>query len=485
MISTGTLTAILLDLHKNCRSGILRIEKKAEKKQLVLVQGALAYAESNRPEEHLAHVMVGKNLLPAQKMAAITALMKQGKSSEEALLEIPNIRTDDVAQGKRSQAIAILASVWKWSECDLHFYAGENLLRYRINLSLSLPELLVHAARHAAAHHCIRLPQDWAQEQVSTTKVLAARGAELPLNSGEAAVLSALQEPLRTADLLARIPANAGGPVAGGPDGGKPMDLLACLAALGLIIFQKPEALPDSLAEDLESDPHLQRLDDLVTRLGAATHYEILSVPAKADAETIQAAYHELARQFHPDRFQSQKYTPEIHQKAQRAFAAINEAYYTLKHPDARAAYNASLLAPSGQAEAGSKSKTAARAEDEKTLESLYQAGRACLVKGDFEKAVERLRGCVWMRPETARYHHYLGVAQAHIPKLRKEAEQNLLKALELDAMCADSHLELARLYIKVQLPRKAERHLQQLLHWDPAHREAQKLLEELAKFPR
>jgi uncharacterized protein HemY len=73
-----------------------------------------------------------------------------------------------------------------------------------------------------------------------------------------------------------------------------------------------------------------------------------------------------------------------------------------------------------------------------------------------------------------------MGVARSKNPKSRKEAEQHLLKALELDAMLTESHMELAKLYLQAGLRRKTEQQLQQLLYWKPNHREALKLLADL-----
>ncbi len=90
------------------------------------------------------------------------------------------------------------------------------------------------------------------------------------------------------------------------------------------------------------------------------------------------------------------------------------------------------------------------------------------------------MKACVWLAPEKAKFNHYLGVAESEIPKLRKSAEQHLLKALELDNTSMASRLELARLYIKVMLRRKAEAQLQELMRWDPHNREVQKLADEI-----
>jgi tetratricopeptide (TPR) repeat protein len=144
--------------------------------------------------------------------------------------------------------------------------------------------------------------------------------------------------------------------------------------------------------------------------------------------------------------------------------------------------YDEKRLISESKVEAGLKARAAQQSEDERTAEALFHDGRALLAKGEFEIAVDRLKGCVWLDPEKAAYHHFLGVAESEIPKLRKSAEQHFLKAIELNQTATASRLELAKLYIKVELWRKAEQQLQELMRWDPDNHEVQRLFTELKK---
>ena len=66
-----------------------------------------------------------------------------------------------------------------------------------------------------------------------------------------------------------------------------------------------------------------------------ATHYDVLGVPATASAAEVRRAYHERARQLHPDRAGDA-----------RAMADVNEAWRVLRDPGSRAAYDRTLAAP-------------------------------------------------------------------------------------------------------------------------------------------
>jgi curved DNA-binding protein len=61
-------------------------------------------------------------------------------------------------------------------------------------------------------------------------------------------------------------------------------------------------------------------------------YYDVLGVPAGADADVIKSAYRKLARKFHPD---VSKETD-----AEEKFKAVNEAYEVLKDGKRRAAYD-------------------------------------------------------------------------------------------------------------------------------------------------
>ncbi len=464
------LLEISLELHKNSRSGVLRVERGSQKKQLVLSRGLLAFAESNLPEEHLARILVNMGLLPQARVNEIASLMKSGKTSEEAILALPGSGTQDLEKGRREQAIAILASLWAWDECHTHFYPGEELLRYHVNLGLSLPELLILSVRRAVANGIVSKPPDFLQRSFSVAEDLAGKAADLPLNSTESYVCSMLRDPVNTEDVLSLIP----------PTDVKPEDVLLRLFVLGLISTREPVVQPGSTPAATESDSLAQRLEDMLLRFETANLYEILSIPADARQEDIQTAYYSLARNFHPDRFQSKDFSAETRSNAQKVFTCVNEAYVTLRDPKARADYDERRLTKESKVEAELKARAGKQSEDERMAAGLFNEGRIFLARGDFEKAVERFKGCVWLHPEKATYHHYLGVAQSEMPKLRKSAEQHLLKAIELDHLSLTSHLELAKLYIKVALYRKAEMHLTEMVRWDPENPEANRLLAEL-----
>lgn len=85
----------------------------------------------------------------------------------------------------------------------------------------------------------------------------------------------------------------------------------------------------DAIVKDLEAFAALEKQPD---------HFTLLGVSKEADAETVNKAFFDRARRYHPDTLGAHV-APEVLAIAVRVQAALNEAYRTLNHPAARAAY--------------------------------------------------------------------------------------------------------------------------------------------------
>ena len=84
------------------------------------------------------------------------------------------------------------------------------------------------------------------------------------------------------------------------------------------------------------------------------------------------------------------------------------------------------------------------------------------------------------MQPAVAKYRHSLARALMRNPRWRKEAEEQFLKAIELDEFNADYRVSLGLLYLEGGFPRKAEAQFRDALAWDSENRTAQRELQKL-----
>lgn len=139
--------------------------------------------------------------------------------------------------------------------------------------------------------------------------------------------------------------------------------------------------------------------------------------------------------------------------------------------------------------------------------EYYYKLGRARYEQRDCHAAVQLLREAVKLDASRPHYHYFLGIALSvvsqarhdkhhdgcHVtcklgrvlvsnPRLRREAEQHLLTAAELDPSSAQIRLRLGYLYKDAELPKRAEHYFREALLIDPTNQAALKELEIVEK---
>lgn len=465
----------LLELHRKQASAVVRLESGSAKKQFVIRAGRLAFAESNHPDEHLARVMMGLKMIRSTDFPRITAAMKAGKPTDEAILTTCGLTTNSIETGAREQALTILASLFPWREHKLHVYPGEAFNLRLVNLQASVPEIILGAVRRATAQQ--KLPDPFKSPKgkiVPVDQGMAGR-LEIPLDKSESYAYSLISGPTAIEDVALLLAST----------GAQPARVIQHLLLLGLVRIQEQQASAAETREREEasgSKALAEKVESLLRSFEVATLYEILSVPPDADVDQIKTAYYELARQYHPDRFQSDQHSAEFRAMIEKLFTHITGAYAKLSDPAARLAYDETRLKQDSPVEAALQSQASPDAGNEKMAETLFRAARLALVGHDYQKAAAQLSECVWLCPDCAKYHHFLGVAQSEIPRFRKEAETHLLKAIESNASAIESRMALGKLYMKVNLSRRAKAQFEEVLRWDPDNPEAQKMLASSAK---
>ena len=87
------------------------------------------------------------------------------------------------------------------------------------------------------------------------------------------------------------------------------------------------------------TDEEAARIDAMARARETGSFYTILGVLPAAPAADVDAAYHDLARQWHPDRFYSRD-TGERGVEIEENFVAATRAYRTLRDPLKRQAYH-------------------------------------------------------------------------------------------------------------------------------------------------
>ena len=191
--------------------------------------------------------------------------------------------------------------------------------------------------------------------------------------------------------------------------------------------------------------------------------YEVLGIQSNVGTTDVRRAYYALARTLHPDKFRHD----DMKSKAEKVFARITEAYSTLSHAAMRGKYDEELARRSG------KDRDDPQVDPAVMARLNFNRGKEYYDKGKYPQALSFFANACQQDAAKGAYFQYLGMTQAHNPRLRKQAAQSLLKAMELDPTSAEPYAQLGSLYVRMGQTARGQEMYRKALQWDGSNQEA------------
>ena len=188
--------------------------------------------------------------------------------------------------------------------------------------------------------------------------------------------------------------------------------------------------------------------------------FNVLEIPPDASPEDIKAAYHRLAKRWHPDRYAGAEKV-----EAESKFRELAEAFSMLKDPAKRLMLQQQQPKPHpGPAEQEYESP------QERTPEDWAAMAKSAFDEGNVDQARALIHYAIRLDDEKPQYHALLAAI------LEKEGGdlRAVVKALETAVRLAprdvDSHIRLANHFQTLGMSARAQRHLQVARELAPNH---------------
>jgi len=134
------------------------------------------------------------------------------------------------------------------------------------------------------------------------------------------------------------------------------------------------------------------------------------------------------------------------------------------------------LPAPPAETQGNDPSKNAGGNQGQ-VAEHYFNQGRARYERKEYHAAVHLLREAVKLDASKSVYHYHLGIALLRNPRTRREADEHLQRAADLEPYNSQIRIKLGNVYKEVGLPKKAEAFFRSALQMDPDNRAARKEL--------
>lgn len=155
--------------------------------------------------------------------------------------------------------------------------------------------------------------------------------------------------------------------------------------------------------------------------------YQLLNVPADCPHAAIDGAFRTEGRRLHPDRTTTGG-SAEYREKANAVFKALNDAYKTLRDPEARAAYDAErkdgARRTSAEARQQAEAAAAVRADPHRAAKTdkggrYWRTGLQSYHDGQFQQAVMHMQFALNFEPGNAVIKEWLDRARVEMEKQR------------------------------------------------------------------
>ena len=518
-ISDKPVSSLLRGLAQKNASGLLRFSRGKTIKAIFFEAGAPTFAISNVTQEQLEYRLVHGGLVTQAQIEQAKQRAEKANKLGSMLVEMGMLSLEAWQKAVEDQVREIILSLFAWEQGD---YVFDEKMRavHDVTLSIRTTDLLLEGARQVADNQQFaRLiaPLDGVLIRASLNQDLLDSGKLLPM---ESYILSRIEAPTVVSEV---------GALSGIPEE-EALKAVCALLAGGFLKLIGDDREEESF-DPLTSDSTEKLREDIARRIGfysQADLYEILEIGRQVSMGEVKAAYYHLAKKYHPDRYRQPELV-ELRGQLESLFAKISQAYETLSEPASRAAYDlklkkentaaprakaseatsitsplpASVVAAkplTGELNASKLSQgqpvpvgPAARAPTvvvsepqiiqgaapSRNPDFYYQQGRARLERKDYHSAVHMLREAVKLDSSKAIYHFHLGVALMRNPRTRREAEEHLSQAADIDKYNPQLRVKLGLLFKEIGLKRRAEHYFNDALSLDPDNRIAIKELSE------
>ncbi|WP_243288192.1 J domain-containing protein [Geothrix terrae] len=193
--------------------------------------------------------------------------------------------------------------------------------------------------------------------------------------------------------------------------------------------------------------------------------FDVLEIPSDASPEDIKAAYHRLAKQWHPDR-----YTGAEKVEAEARFRELAEAFSTLKDPGKRLAMMQQLPKTPVAAPTPPGKEKDAEAASERTAEDWAALAKEAFEGGRVDQAQALIQYAIRMDGKKPQYHALLATILEQSGGDLRTVVKALEAAVRLAPRDVDSHLRLAAHFQTLGMVARAQRHLQTAREIAPNH---------------
>jgi curved DNA-binding protein CbpA len=456
----------LRDVYFNKKSGRLIYKRADVQKYFFFQKGTLIQVKTNVAEERLGEVLYKLERISKDAHATMDEFVEPNQNIGEVLRSRGVISEQDLSDALTYQLRETTLNVFPFFDADITFQEREDFTSETEESKISIPFIIEYGIRRMQPNLILKA---FLARQVPFLK---RKSFAYLLTVDEKEILDRITG-TDPAEVILRS-------LTSPPDFfWKSLYLFYCLDLVDLKKEEEPQTRAaaggaEATAGGTGKSPEIAEVLAFRETMTQKNFYQILEVPKSASEEDIKKAYFQMARRFHPDRFDRQA-AAEYKSQIDEVFDGITNAYRVLSNKDKRTAYD-SGIATGVQEEAQDSVKKA---------DIKFRQGKTLFGMDRFDDAVSYLEEAVRLRRDKADYFLLLAMAESKIPSYLRKAETDFLKAISMEPWNPEAYVGLGVLYKTEGLQTKAIRQFEKALEADPEHAKAKQELQDMGLGPK
>ena len=453
----------LREVFFNKKTGRLIYRRGEILKYFFFQNGNLIQVKTNQPDERLGEILFKLERIPKDASVKIDDFIEPNKNLGEVLRSRGVISEKDLNEALTYQLRETVLNVFPHFDAAFEFQEHQGFSGEIDETRVSVPLLIEYGIRRMSFHPLLEAGM------AHRTPVLGLKTYAYLLTLEDKEVLEKIngKEPAESILKGLTIPAESYW---------KSLYLFFCLGIVNLegeakvVAADAKSRLRPETVSRTDLPQQVAEMMALRDTLPEMTYYQILDIPKMATEEEVKKAYFQMARRFHPDRFE-RKVASEFKGQIDEVFDAITNAYRVLSNKDTRRLYDAKSGTPAGQEDAQDSLRKA---------EIKFRQGKTLYAQGRFDEAIAYLEEAIRTRKDKGDYYLLLAMVESKLPAYVKKAEADFQQAIQLEPWNPEGYFGLGLLYKDAGLQTKAIKNLEKAMEADREHSAAREALAEL-----
>ncbi len=456
---------ILHNLYSLRATGLLHLQNDSVKKVIYIRDGYPIFARSNMVREFLGQILVDTGHLNDEELKrSLDVARESGQRHGMALIDMGLINPHQLNDVLRTQVLEKLLDIFSWSEGSYQFVQAREFKQGVTSIDFSPANLILQGLReYASREQVLKILEPHLDHYPQLAENPLYRFQEIQLTAKEERIMASCQGSSTLSDILKRHVLSRK----------EAESLLATLLTTGILVSaSEPVITTDASARDeAEEDIRTRRnsfLKDYAVMM-EQDYFTLLGVSKSASSEQVREAYHDLVKEYHPDRFFEQDVLLDLTDKVNALFKRISDAHETLADENAKERYirESEEVSPSPNDNLNQIVRT----------EVAYQKGKSLFEEKKYKEAQKAFAEALELSPNEAEYLMYKTWAayKANPDGLgvMSETRKQLIRVTELSPRLGLAHLYLGYLCKEEHNVKEAQRRFERAVRCDPDCTEA------------